>query len=75
VARFGQPFKQTFFYNADSTLTEVLCYKENIYPKTQRWHELNTVFHFKNERLVSMDQEEERRYYSDSVMVVKQQPR
>lgn len=66
VTKFGKPFKQSFFYDASQALIEILQYKESIY-NTNRWHELNTTLQFKNERLISFEQAEEKPVYYDSI--------
>ncbi len=59
----GKPYKESFNYDANKVLHEDLYYKENIY--IHKWYEITSVLHFENTKLVSMEQEKEKRIYSE----------
>ena len=64
ISIFGKPYKSSFFYDKDKILHEDLYYKEQLYIKT--WYTINTIFHFENSKLISQEQGDENRTYSDS---------
>lgn len=59
----GKPYKQTFYYGADSSLYETYYYKEAIWKSN--WFEVNNILRFKNGKLVSLEQGQEKHLYEE----------
>ncbi|MBC9912595.1 DUF2845 domain-containing protein [Chitinophaga varians] len=68
IARCGKPFKKSFSQVGD-ILYEDFYYKETIYK--DYWFEVNTILHFENGKLVSLEPGHERRLYQPPVVLEK----
>lgn len=68
LARFGKPFKESFS-NTGGILYEDLYYKEIIHKSM--WFEVNSILHFKEGKLVSLEQGEEKNLYQPALKVEK----
>lgn len=65
IEKFGEPYRQNFYYNDANTYCEELFYKENILTGNMlygEYIELLSVFLFEEERLVSQTQKEPKNY-------------
>ncbi|SHG16875.1 hypothetical protein SAMN05444405_1294 [Bacteroides luti] len=63
ISLFGKPYKTGFYFDKDKVLHEDLYYKEQLYIQT--WYMINTVFHFENSILISQEQGDENRTFSE----------
>jgi len=63
ISIFGKPYKSGFYFDKNKVLHEDLYYKEQLFIET--WYMINTVFHFENSILVSQEQGDENRTYSE----------
>lgn len=63
IAQFGEPFKKSFSKDEHNILHETLYYKEQLY--LNRWYTVNTIFHFKDDVLISQEQGKEELLYED----------
>ena len=63
ISLFGKPYKTGFYLDKDKVLHEDLYYKEQLYIQT--WYMINTVFHFENSILISQEQGDENRTFSE----------
>jgi hypothetical protein len=63
ISIFGKPYKSSFFYDKNKILHEDLYYKEQLYIETT--YMVNTIFHFENSVLISQEQGDENRTYSE----------
>jgi len=63
ISLFGKPYKTGFYFDKDKVLHEDLYYKEQLYIQT--WYMINTVFHFENSVLISQEQGDENRTFSE----------
>ncbi len=61
LTKFGNPYKQNFFYNEANEYCEVLFYREQVFTGNS-WIEMDTIFTFVNGKLESQQQVEVPKY-------------
>lgn len=69
ISKYGKPYKTSFTYDDQGVLCEELFYKETLYKDT--WYEINNILHFKDGKLVSLQQGQERRLFNDTTIITK----
>ncbi|NLR65702.1 hypothetical protein HGH92_15415 [Chitinophaga varians] len=68
IARYGKPFKKSFAQMGD-VLYEDFYYKETVHKDF--WYEVNTILHFENGKLISLEPGAERKLFQEPVIVEK----
>jgi len=63
ISLYGEPYKKSFFYDSDSIFHEKLYYKEQIF--NHIYYTINSVFEFKGSKLISQNQESEKKLYDN----------